>query len=65
MDRLARLIIAISGGVFLVVPMIIMTLHPSETKSLVTVSVGVVIFAIILAFGVKVSNVETRVSTAT
>lgn len=64
-DRLARFIIAITGGLFLVVPMIIMTLRPSETKSLVTVSVGVVIFALILAFGIRVSNVETLVSTAT
>lgn len=42
-----------------------MTLQPSEKKSLVTVSVAVVNFALILAFGVKVSNVETLVSTAT
>lgn len=64
-DRLARFVIAITGGIFLVVPMIIMTLRPSETKSLVTVSVAVVIFALILAFGIRVSNVETLVSTAT
>lgn len=64
-DRLARFVIAFAGGVFLVVPMIIMTLRPSETKSLVTVSVAVVIFSLILAFGIRVSNVETVVSTAT
>lgn len=64
-DRLARLIAAFAGGVFLIVPMIIMTLHPSETKSLVTVSVAVVVFALLLSFGIQVSNIETLVSTAT
>lgn len=64
-DRLAWFIIAVAGGVFLVVPMLIMTLQPSETKSLITVSVAIVIFALILSFGIKVSNVETLVSTAT
>lgn len=63
-DGLARFIIAIAGGVFLVVPMIIMTVGPSENKSLVTVSVAIVIFAFVLAFGIKVTNVETLVSTA-
>lgn len=64
-DRLARFVIAIAGGIFLVVPMVIMTLRPSETKSLVTVSVAVVVFALVLSFGIRVSNVETLVSTAT
>lgn len=64
-DRLARLIAAFAGGVFLIVPMIIMTLNPSETKSLVTVSVAVVVFALILSFGIQVSNIETLLSTAT
>lgn len=40
-------------------------LRPSETKSLVTVSVAVVVFSLILAFGIRGSNVETLVSTAT
>ncbi|UNI23069.1 hypothetical protein JDV02_008909 [Purpureocillium takamizusanense] len=64
-DRLVRFIVAVTGGVFLVVPMIIMTLHPSQTKSLVTVSVAVLIFSLMLSFVVRVSNVETLVSTAT
>lgn len=45
--------------------MVIMILNPSETKSVVTVSMAVVIFALVLSFGIKVSNVETLVSTAT
>lgn len=64
-DKLARFIISIAGGSFLVVPMIVMTMQPSELKSLITVSVSVVVFALILAFGFKSSNIETLVSTAT
>ncbi|KAL7952774.1 hypothetical protein V8C34DRAFT_309765 [Trichoderma compactum] len=64
-DHLVRFIMAFTGGVFLVVPMIIMTINASQTKSLVTVSVAVVIFSLILSFAIRVSNVETLVSTAT
>ncbi|KAJ5603748.1 hypothetical protein N7537_006704 [Penicillium hordei] len=64
-DRLTRFLVAITGGIFLVVPMIIMALHQSKTKSLVTVSVCIILFALIMALGVRVSNVETLVSTAT
>jgi len=65
-DRLVRFIMAFTGGVFLIVPMIIMVVHQSsQTKSLVTVAVAVTLFALILSFGIRVSNVETLVSTAT
>ncbi|KAH7161687.1 hypothetical protein EDB81DRAFT_351874 [Dactylonectria macrodidyma] len=64
-DRLARFLIAVTGGGFLIVPMVVMTLGQSQTKSLVTVSVAVVLFALVLAFGIRVSNVETLVATAT
>lgn len=64
-DRLARFVVAIAGGIFLVIPMVIMVLEPSETKSVVTVSMAVLTFSLILSFGIKVSNVETLVSTAT
>ncbi|KAJ5959426.1 uncharacterized protein N7479_006576 [Penicillium vulpinum] len=64
-DRLTRFLVAITGGIFLVVPMIIMTLHQSTTKSLITVSVCIVLFALVMAFGVRVSNAETLISTAT
>jgi hypothetical protein len=42
-----------------------MTLHQSKAKSLITVSVCIVLFALITALGVRVSNVETLMSTAT
>lgn len=64
-DVVARFIIAVAGGASLIVPMVIMALRPSLIKSLVTVSVAVVIFSLLLAFGIRVSNIETLVSTAT
>ncbi|KAJ4312901.1 hypothetical protein N0V84_009711 [Fusarium piperis] len=64
-DRSARFVVAVTGGLFLVVPMIIMTLQPSVVKSLITVSAFVFLFALGLSFIVGVSNIETLVSTAT
>lgn len=60
-DTLARFIIAITSGACLIVPMVIMSLSPSEAKSLVTVSVAVVVFSLMLSFGIRVSNIETLV----
>ncbi|RMJ15097.1 hypothetical protein CDV36_005245 [Fusarium kuroshium] len=64
-DRSVRFVIAVTGGLFLIVPMIIMTLRPSDVKSLITVSAFVLLFALCLSLVVKVSNIETLVSTAT
>ncbi|RSL52514.1 hypothetical protein CEP54_010854 [Fusarium duplospermum] len=64
-DRSVRFIIAVTSGLFLVAPMIIMTLQPSNVKSLITVSCAVFLFALCLSFIVGVSNIETLVSTAT
>jgi hypothetical protein len=64
-DRLARFIAALIGRFFLIVPMVIMVLNQSRTKSLITVSVAVLLFSAALAFGLKANNVETLVSTAT
>lgn len=64
-DRLARFIMAFVGGAALVVPMIIMVFSPSLTKSLVTTSVSVVLFAIFLALGISSSNQDTLAATAT
>lgn len=64
-DRLVRFSIAIVGGLFLIVPMLVMALHPSEKKSLITVSASVFLFVMVLSLGVKVTNVEALVSTAT
>lgn len=64
-DRAVRFAVAIAGGLFLVVPMLVMALDASRGKSLVTVSASVVLFALVLSFGVRVTNLETLVSTAT
>ncbi|KAK4450313.1 hypothetical protein QBC34DRAFT_461777 [Podospora aff. communis PSN243] len=64
-DRLVRFSVAITGETFLVVPMLIMAIDSSQVKSLATVSVSVVVFALILSFAIRLSNVETLVSTAT
>ena len=64
-DRLVRLIIALTGGLFLIVPVHIMSFGPSLVKSLCTVSVSVAIFAFVVSFLVRVTNIETLVSTAT
>lgn len=64
-DRLVRFIIAMTGGIFLVTPVLIMALNPSQTKSLSTVSIAVILFSLILSFAIRVSNVETLMATAT
>jgi hypothetical protein len=71
-DRLARFIVAFVGGASLVVPMLIMTLPhqrgvtgSDSTKSLITTSVAVTLFATFMALLVKASNVETLAATAT
>lgn len=58
-DRLTRLIIALASGISFVVPMIIMALRPSQTKCLITVSVCVTLFALVISLVIRVSNVET------
>jgi len=45
-----RVIAAICGGALLVAPMLIMAIHPSKTKSLVTSSTFVFVFGLGLAF---------------
>lgn len=64
-DRLCRFIIAAIGGLFLVGPMLIMAIRPSTAKSLITVSAFVFLFALVLTFGIRVTNIEGLVSTAT
>jgi hypothetical protein len=63
-DRIARFIIAFAVGASLVVPMVVMLFHPSQTKSVVTVSVSVILFSACLSLGMKPSNTETVAATA-
>ena len=46
-----RLVMAMFGGVALIAPMLIMTLHPSRNVSLITTSLATFIFALFLAVG--------------
>lgn len=61
---LRRFIVALTGGLSLVVPMLIMRINETTTKSLVTTSVAVVLFAIIVSLGFKASAAETLGITA-
>ena len=65
-DKLARFIIAFTGGAALVVPMLIMSLPSIDrTKSLITVSLAVTLFAAMMSLAMRASNTETLVATAT
>ena len=65
-DKLARFVIAFAGGAALVVPMVVMSLPRMSTrKSLIVVSVAVTMFAALMSVGVRASNPETLIATAT
>jgi VIT1/CCC1 family predicted Fe2+/Mn2+ transporter len=44
-----RFAMAIAGGLMLIIPMLVMTLVPSRTTSLLTVSMAVLIFSFLIA----------------
>ena len=64
MDKLARFVIGFVGGAALVIPMLIMSIHQNQAKSLTTTSVAVVLFAIAMAVGIRATNSETLAATA-
>jgi hypothetical protein len=64
-DNTVRLCVALLAGAFLIGPMCVMSIRPSLTKSLITSSVCTILFSCGLSFGVKSTNVETLVATAT
>lgn len=57
-----RLIAAVFGGLSLIVPMLIMAIHPSHVKTLVTSSVAVLLFAVGLAWK-STAKIETLLAT--
>ncbi|KAH9884584.1 hypothetical protein F4778DRAFT_762750 [Xylariomycetidae sp. FL2044] len=59
-----RLLTAIIGGIFVIVPMIIMSFDPSRIKSLVTSAVAVVLFAVTLAWCTTSDDSSLFVATA-
>lgn len=65
LDALARFIIGTTGGCALIIPMVVMVLDASLTKSLVTASVALVLFALVLGLVFETSNKDTITATAT
>lgn len=65
LDSVARFIIGTLGGCALIVPMLLMVLHPSLIKSLIVVSVAVVLFALIVGLVFETDNKDTITATAT
>ena len=63
-DTIARFIVAITGGLSLVIPMLVMRLGETLPKSLTTVSVAVILFSALTSLMFKASNVETLAATA-
>lgn len=59
------MILSLCSGASIIVPMVIMSFNGSTTKSLVTVSVAVVLFGFVLAAVVKVSSGNLIAATAT
>lgn len=64
-DNIVRLSVSCAALLALISPMCIMSIQPSLTKSLVTSTAFMILFACGVSFGVKCSNVETLVATAT
>jgi hypothetical protein len=64
-DRLARIIYASCAGLALITPMLIMAINTSKTKSIITASVSILLFAIGASLGVKLPNTEIFIATAT
>jgi uncharacterized membrane protein YfcA len=63
-EILARFIIAIFGAISILVPTIVMSFHGSRTKSLVTTSVAVLLFASCCSIALRTTNDQTLVATA-
>ena len=63
-DILARFMVAITGGLSLVIPMLVMRLDEYLKKSLITVSVAVILFSALTSLMFKASYVETLAATA-
>ncbi|KAK4205771.1 hypothetical protein QBC40DRAFT_312099 [Triangularia verruculosa] len=65
LNALARFLIGTAAGASLVVPMVIMIFQPSLNKSLITVSMAVLLFAFSLAFAFDAKNEVIVTATAT
>lgn len=61
----ASTITTLAGGALIIIPMVTMSFNPSRTKSIVTISVSVLLFGFVLAAFVTRSSSETFLGTAT
>lgn len=63
-DNINRFVIALLGGLAVVVPILIVSFNSSKTKSLVTVSLSVVLISLLIAVFSKASHLEMITATA-
>lgn len=63
-EKIARFIIGVCGGLSLIVPMLLMRIQENLIKSLITTSVAVVLFAATTSMIFKANDVETLAATA-
>jgi hypothetical protein len=62
-DIVARLMVAMVGALFILVPMYIMALHQNLTNSLVTTTIAVVLFVLVCLIPLKLPNDQIFAST--
>lgn len=65
LNQIARFIVGLVGGLSLIVPLLIMAFHSSLTKTLVTVCIAVVAFALAAAVMFQLDNKDAITATAT
>jgi hypothetical protein len=63
-DNINRFFVALFGGLAVVVPILVVSFNASQTKSLVTVSVSVVLVSLLIALFSKASYQEMIMATA-
>ena len=63
-DRFAQFLLALLRGGSLIIPMLIMSIHASKTKSLITVSVATSIFSFVLSVALRLQNNDVLAATA-
>ena len=63
-EIMTRFVVAVLAGTFLVIPLIVLSYQSSERSHLITVSVCIVIFSLLVSLLSKASNEQTMVASA-
>lgn len=63
-DKIKRFFIALFGGLAVVIPILVVSFNPSQTKSLITVSVSVLLVSLLIAALSNASYQELIMATA-